>query len=936
MPSKHSKKGFLDSDSEEEEAQPKKKVAFLDSDEEEEEVKPKKKGGFLDSDDDEEEEEEEKVEERPKNVHGYAVASAKKKKSSGFLGSDDEEEEDEEGSDADVPGTFLSDDDEGSDDYDDDDDEDSDEDEDSDSDTGRGSWFKSGGGGDDDDDDSDDERRRVKTQAEKCYDELDKVYEQINQHAFEIDLPGIVVDFDALQKVFAKYEHVDGVKYPPKLYLFALIEIENFVSDTEGDPESKRLANSPAFNRLKQRLAKACAPFADALKDYRAKLESGDEDGKPLFEREEAGAGAEEAAEGGEAAADAEEARELTQEDIGKELAEMRKSVGKKEFNMLGAVARLNVFADKAGTVQLRLLVQTTKLSLLNNLFRATASSRHYMAVSLWKQHVSTLADIFALCEHNANLRVEPAKEDSADAIIQEALDTALSKEELEARRAAAAAAAAAKAGAEATAGAEAKADADGPKTYVISYNLYLVLETLDEELVKSLRHLDFHKFEYLSRVEDEIQFVELCKTALRFYERAGDTATVVKLAAQLVQHVYFRVERPCDGGALTAQVAAWTALVLRDGDERLKMRSVLAQIYQHALNDRFYEARDLLLSTHLVDVVATADVPTQILFNRALAQLGLAAFRRGMLVEARSYLADICNSPNNREIIGQGANRSREPTEEERARLVPFHMRISSDLIELAVLVSTMLEEIPAFVANPKRKEPAHARLFWRYYHQVQNAYISGAPTTREHIVAAARCLQAGDWRGCLAAVERLNAWKLIPAHTSAALHATLEELVKQEALRTMLFAHAAFFESIRLCDLVAAYEMPDEKVRSLVSRMILTGELPASIDQPSGTLVPLRQEQSELQVLSRQLAEKTRAFVDSSERILDTRTGCYGLSKNDKHNQTAYEQTVAGGIWSRQQQQQQKKKPQKAKQPARSPPSERSSAPRNHRRNF
>ena len=923
MPSKHSKKNFLDSDSEEEEAKPKKNVAFLDSDEEEEEeVKPKKKGGFLDSDDEEEEEEDE-VEERPKNVHGYAVASAMKKKkaSSGFLESDEEEEEAEEGSDAEVPGTFLSDDDEDedSDEYGDDDDEDSDEDEDGDS--RRNGWFKTGGGDDDDDDESDDEKRRVKTQAEKCYDELDKVYEQINQHAFEVDLPNIVIDFDALQKVFAKYEHVDGVKYPPKMYLFALIEVENFVSDTEGDPESKRIANSAAFNKLKQRLAKACAPYAEELKDYRAKLESGDEEGKPLFEPEEA------VAEPAEDSSEPKDAKELTQEDIGKELAEMRKSVGKKEFNMLKVVSRLNVFAAKAETVQLRLLVQTTKLSLLNNIFRAAPSSRQYMAVSLWKQHVATLSDILALCEQNANLSVAPVKEDSTDAIIQEALDTALSKEELEARRAAAAAAAGA---------AGADADPDAPKSYVVSYNLYLVLETLDEELVKSLRHLDFHKFEYLSRVEDEIQFVELCKRALQFYQRAGDTATVVKLAAQLVQHVYFRVERPCDHGELTAQVAAWTALVLRDGDERLKMRSVLAQIYQHALNDRFYEARDLLLSTHLIDVIATADIPTQILFNRTLAQLGLAAFRRGMLVEARSYLADICNSPNNREIIGQGPSRNHEPTEEERQRLVPFHMRISSDLIELAVLVSTMLEEIPAFVANPKRKEPPHARLFWRYYHQVQNAYISGAPTTREHIVAAARCLQAGDWRGCLAAVERLNAWKLIPAPARAGLHDKLEGLIKQEALRTMLFAHAAFFQSIRIGDLVDVYEMPDDKVRSLISRMILTGELPASIDQPTGTLVPHRQDRSALQVLSQQLAERTRAFVEGSERVMDARTGCYGLGKNDKHSQMAYEQTVAGGIWSRQQQQQ-KKKPQKGKQVPRAVAAGTGdrSGPRNHRRN-
>jgi len=333
-----------------------------------------------------------------------------------------------------------------------------------------------------------------------------------------------------------------------------------------------------------------------------------------------------------------------------------------------------------------------------------------------------------------------------------------------------------------------------------------------------------------------------------------------------------------------------------------MKMRSVLAQIYQHAVNDRFFEARDLLLKTHLQDVITDTDISTRILFNRALAQLGLAAFRAGMMAEARACLFEIYSSPSSREILGQNSMKMKNAEDEQ--RLVPHHMRISSDMIEVAVLVSTMLEEIPAFVANPKRKEPPMARPFWKHYRMSQISDVCGPPqTTRDRIVAASKCLEVGDWRGCFAFIEELGVWKLIHEHTSKMLREKLKQLIKEEGLRTTVFAHSAFFQSIKISDLVEYYEMPEEQVRSIISRMILKNELQASIDQPSGTLVPMHLEPSRLQVLSRQLADKTKTFVESSERILDARTNCYGFPKADKNSQS--EQIATGGIWSRQPQQ-------------------------------
>jgi hypothetical protein len=58
-------------------------------------------------------------------------------------------------------------------------------------------------------------------------------------------------------------------------------------------------------------------------------------------------------------------------------------------------------------------------------------------------------------------------------------------------------------------------------------------------------------------------------------------------------------------------------ALVFNYGDERIKTRAILYLIFNHALHDRFFEARDLLLMSHLQDNIHHVDIPTQILFNR-------------------------------------------------------------------------------------------------------------------------------------------------------------------------------------------------------------------------------------------------------------------------------------------------------------------------------
>lgn len=50
-----------------------------------------------------------------------------------------------------------------------------------------------------------------------------------------------------------------------------------------------------------------------------------------------------------------------------------------------------------------------------------------------------------------------------------------------------------------------------------------------------------------------------------------------------------------------------------RDTSDRIRTRAMLCHVYHHALNDRWFEARDLMLMSHLQESIQHSDIPTQV-----------------------------------------------------------------------------------------------------------------------------------------------------------------------------------------------------------------------------------------------------------------------------------------------------------------------------------
>lgn len=103
------------------------------------------------------------------------------------------------------------------------------------------------------------------------------------------------------------------------------------------------------------------------------------------------------------------------------------------------------------------------------------------------------------------------------------------------------------------------------------------------------------------------------------------------------------------------------------------------------------------------------------------MVQLGICAFRQGLIKDAHNALLDIQSSGRAKELLGQGLllrslqERNSEQEKVEKRRQVPFHMHVNLELLECVYLVSAMLLEIPYMAAH---ELDARRRMISKQFH--------------------------------------------------------------------------------------------------------------------------------------------------------------------------------------------------------------------------
>lgn len=154
-----------------------------------------------------------------------------------------------------------------------------------------------------------------------------------------------------------------------------------------------------------------------------------------------------------------------------------------------------------------------------------------------------------------------------------------------------------------------------------------------------------------------------------------------------------------------------------------------------------------------------------------------MAAFRLGKTEEAHEILLEILANNKHRILLAQSISKMMEKTvefeQEEKRRLIPYHMQINLQVLEAFQFMSSMLIEIPRAAQNQKSLGRSNfSKPFKQLIEYYDNKALTLAEeTVRDYIVAAARFLNNSEWKKALDTVMEIGALKRLPEYMDGTL---------------------------------------------------------------------------------------------------------------------------------------------------------------------
>ncbi|RMZ52937.1 hypothetical protein APUTEX25_001056, partial [Auxenochlorella protothecoides] len=681
------------------------------------------------------------------------------------------------------------------------------------------------------DSESEDERRVVKSAKTKAVEELQNTCNDIRNKMNINDWSVIQTLFDKLNKQLEKTMKATGALGVPRVYIRLLVELEDFLAKTLAEKPKLSPTNTRALSRMKQQLRRHNAGYAEQIAAFRENPVS---DSEPESEAPPNDDGKFRLARTGVVARPKDrvltmDPKEITYEVVSKKLREIALARGK--------------------STRLDRQEQVEMLAHLAGLARGPAQRLQVLVASLtW----------------NGSLKgLDPHAHEYMDRLRDETVLLAL-------------AAAVAQ-----------RCEATGA---------FGALATV------SLRRIDhlYHKTAPVYAAMRKLAELQAAAAAAAGGDVAAPGPAVEEEEGGAAEGFEPRdgsaagppppVVRLPPGFALPADAAASLEALVRTvyahGTDNQKGQALLASVYWRAVHDDYHGARDLLLSSRIQDQTGALENRLQVLHNRAIAQLGLAAFRAGLVPDAHACLADLYGTGRVKELLAQGiqahryAERSPEQEAIERRRQVPFHLHINLELLESVYLTSALLLEVPhaaasgnATLAGGERRRPLSKPLRRLLDNYERQTFVGPPENVRDHIIAAVRALSTGDWRKAYGYVSSLACWALMPQR-EAVLDA-LRDRFKVEGLRTYLLTYARYYSSLSVAALCEMFDLPERRVHAVVSRLLADEALAGAHDQPTGTVVVRAAEPSRLAALAAGFADRAALLVDLNERALALRTG-------------------------------------------------------------
>ncbi|KAI1206624.1 eukaryotic translation initiation factor 3 subunit 8 N-terminus-domain-containing protein [Annulohypoxylon truncatum] len=739
-------------------------------------------------------------------------------------------------------------------------------------------------GDDSESEESDDEApKTLKSAKDKQLAELESIIDTIEKRQKISDWGAVSAEFDKLNRQAAKISERGRT---PKLYIKALVELEDAmneaISKQKVTPKKMNATSARGLNAVKQKIKKLKQDYQSQVDSYREDpldfLASEDEEEAPApkpkkIKAEDLIDQVEDDQEGFSTVGKGGRTLQFTPESIFKHLRGIMESRGKKNTDRTEQIKIMEKLHEVAVTPYQQIKVLLTMVSARFDLGSGGSAS---MPLEHWKAAEKEISTLFEVLEANREYVVIENAEEWDDDEKPPTLQP-------------------------------------GEKYIKIPGSIVSYVERLDDELTRSLQSIDPHTSEYIERLTDEGSLYNVIFRGLLYYETLTKDESLQtpqdslnRIVMRRLEHVYFKPSQvvkileenawkpvPADvestitpRGSITDATNLLNVLcnyLFVNSEGIIRARAMLCQIYFLALHDEYYKARDMMLMSHLQETIGSFDVQTQILYNRTLVQVGLCAFRKGLVYEAQNTLQEICGSGRQKELLAQGvmiqrfAQVSPEQERLEKQRQLPFHMHINLELLECVYLTCSMLLEIPLLAqtgSSPDIKKRVISKTYRRMLEYHERQIFTGPPeNTRDHVMQASRALAAGEWKKATNFIHSIKIWDLMP--NTEEIKTMLSKQIQEEGLRTYLFTYAPFYDTLAISTLSSMFELEDRKVAAIVSKMISHEELAAALDQVTSTVIFRKGvELSRLQSLALTLSDKAAQLIETNERTLEQRT--------------------------------------------------------------
>lgn len=137
-----------------------------------------------------------------------------------------------------------------------------------------------------------------------------------------------------------------------------------------------------------------------------------------------------------------------------------------------------------------------------------------------------------------------------------------------------------------------------------------------------------------------------------------------------------------------------------------------------------------------------------QVLCGRTVTQLGLCAFRLGMIQQCKEILSDITDKNRLKTLLGQTQNeKSVEGNEiQEKLKLLPMHMHLNKDLVDFCYLTSSMLLEV-VNISKSNSNEVISKQFRSLLANFEKNLFSFPPENHKDQIMASFRAILDGDW---------------------------------------------------------------------------------------------------------------------------------------------------------------------------------------------